>query len=260
MSRGNLMKTWILLLISVFLIALLDNSVIVGGISNSTKIIPPKESKDLTSQDRAMIMLTPTSTSAERHVSPKNIKVKVGTTIIWQNKLPEKVYVQSKPDANHYEGELLNGSYIFPGESREERLNEVGPFIYDGSNGFGSYYIRGAISVVNQTSTENSVPDQTIQNQSAISHPSVSINPACGPSGSNSFEVSINGNGFKSNANVGWSLEEPDKSIPFYGYFETDEKGAFRGKTLLDDLKLVTTKCTLEKISIVLEGVLENLK
>jgi hypothetical protein len=72
--------------------------------------------------------------------------------------LPEKVYVQSKPDENHYEGELLNGSYIFPGESREEKLNEVGTFIYDGSNGFGSYYIRGAITVVNETTQEKKIP------------------------------------------------------------------------------------------------------
>jgi hypothetical protein len=224
-------------LISFFLVTLLDNSIVVGGTSNSTKIVPPKESKDLTSQDRVVVKLTPTSTSAEGNVSPKNIKVKVGTTVVWQNMLPEKVYVQSKPDGNHYEGQLLNASYIFPGESREEKLHEVGTFIYDGGNGFGSYYVRGAITVVNETSDEKSVPTQTIKNQSPISHASVSINPACGPSGSASFEVSINGNGFKSNTNVGWMLEEPDKSVPFYGYFETDDKGAFKGKTLFDDLK-----------------------
>jgi len=110
--------------------------------------------------------LTPSSTTATANVSPKNIKIKPGTTVIWQNLLPEKVYVQSKPDASHSEGELLNGSYIFPGESREEKLNDVGSFIYDGSNGFGSYYVRGYISIVNETTQEKKIPIEIPTTQS----------------------------------------------------------------------------------------------
>jgi len=138
--------------ISIILaVALLNNSLLVGQASNSTKTVAPKKSKDLTAEDRVLIKLTKSGTTAEAIVSPKNIKVKVGTTVVWENMLPEKVYVQSKPDENHYEGELLNGSYFFPGESREEKLNKIGTFIYDGSNGFGSYYVRGSITVVNET-------------------------------------------------------------------------------------------------------------
>jgi hypothetical protein len=111
--------------------------------------------------------LTPSGTTANGNVSPKNIKIKPGTTVVWQNVLPEKVYVESKPDENHYQGELLNQSYIFPGESREEKLNELGSFIYDGSNGFGSYYVRGAITVVNKTTEEKKIPVETTQNQTA---------------------------------------------------------------------------------------------
>ena len=148
-------------------IVLIDNSLLVGQASNSTKINPPKKSKDLTSEDRVLIKLTPSGTTAKGNVSPKNIKVKAGTTVVWQNMLPEKVYVESKPDENHYQGELLNQSYIFPGESREEKLNDIGTFIYDGSNGFGSYYVRGAITVVNETTEEKKIPVETIQNQTA---------------------------------------------------------------------------------------------
>jgi len=148
-------------------IVLIDNSLLVGQASNSTKINPPKKSKDLTSEDRVLIKLTPSGTTAKGNVSPKNIKVKAGTTVVWQNMLPEKVYVESKPDENHYQGELLNQSYIFPGESREEKLNDIGTFIYDGSNGFGSYYVRGAITVVNETTEEKPTPIETVQNQTA---------------------------------------------------------------------------------------------
>ena len=161
------MKTWIFLSISILLaIVLIDNSLLVGQASNSTKITPPKKSKDLTSEDRVVIKLTESGTPEEGNVSPKNIKVKVGTTVVWQNMLPEKVYLQSKPDENHYEGELLNASYVFPGESRVEKLDDVGTFIYDGSNGFGSYYVRGAITVVDETAEENKIPIDTVQNQS----------------------------------------------------------------------------------------------
>lgn len=153
--------------ISILLaIALIDNSLLVGQASNSTKITPPKKSKDLTSEDRVVIKLTESGTPEEGNVSPKNIKVKVGTTVVWQNMLPEKVYLQSKPDENHYEGELLNASYVFPGESRVEKLSDVGTFIYDGSNGFGSYYVRGAITVVDETAEEKKIPIDTVQNQS----------------------------------------------------------------------------------------------
>jgi hypothetical protein len=86
------------------------------------------------------------------------------------------------------------------------------------------------------TSTqEDSEPKNAISSQSA--HASVSINPACVPSGSDSFEVSINGNGFKSSTEVGWKLVAPDKSVPYYGYFETDAKGVFKGKTIFDNLE-----------------------
>ena len=128
----------------------------------------PKKSKDLTSEDTVIIKLTPSGTTANGNVSPKNIKIKPGTTVVWQNMLPEKVYVESKPDENHYQGQMLNASYIFPGESREEKLNDIGSFIYDGSNGFGSYYVRGSITVVNQTVEEKKLPVATIQNQTAI--------------------------------------------------------------------------------------------
>ena len=131
---------------------------IVVSKSSSPPIETAEKEPTLTSQDRVLIKLTPSGTTAEGKVSPKNVKVKVGTTVVWQNDLPEKVYVQSKPDENHYEGELLNGTYIFPGESREEKLNEVGNFIYDGSNGFGSYYVRGAIIVLNETTQEKKIP------------------------------------------------------------------------------------------------------
>jgi hypothetical protein len=157
-----------LLLLSISIplaIALIDNSLLVGQASNSTKILPPQNSEDLTHQDKVLIKLTPSETTAQADVSPKNIKVKAGTTVVWQNMLPEKVYVQSKPDENHYEGELLNGSYFFPGESREEKLNKNGTFIYDGSNGFGSYYVRGTISVVDNATEEKTVPIENIDNQ-----------------------------------------------------------------------------------------------
>lgn len=140
------------------MVALVDNGLLAGQASNSTKITVPIKSKDLTSQDRVLIKLTQSGSSANVNVSPKNIKVKVGTTVVWQNNLPEKVYVESKPDENHYQGQMLNASYIFPGESREEKLNDVGSFIYDGSNGFGSYYVRGAITVVNETTQEKKIP------------------------------------------------------------------------------------------------------
>ncbi len=133
-----------------------------GKIYISKNSPPPIETAEreptLTSQDRVLIKLTPSGTTATGNVSPKNIKVNAGITVVWQNMLPEKVYVQSKPDENHYEGELLNGTYIFPGESREEKLNEIGTFIYDGSNGFGSYYVRGTITVVNETTQEKKIP------------------------------------------------------------------------------------------------------
>jgi hypothetical protein len=154
----------------LLVIALIDNSLLVGQASNSTKILPPQLSEDLTHQDKVLIKLTPSETTANGNVSPKNIKIKPGTTVVWQNMLPEKVYVQSKPDENHYEGELLNGSYFFPGESREEKLNKIGTFTYDGSNGFGSYYVRGAITVVNETSEEKKIPVETMQNQTAINY------------------------------------------------------------------------------------------
>jgi hypothetical protein len=148
-------------------IVLIDNGLIVVQASNSTKTTMPKKSKDLTSQDRVIIKLTASGTTANGNVSPKNIKIKPGTTVVWQNMLPEKVYVESKPDENHYQGQMLNQSYIFPGESREEKLNEIGSFIYDGSNGFGSYYVRGAITVVNETTEEKKFPLEPIQNQTA---------------------------------------------------------------------------------------------
>ncbi len=149
----------------LLMVALVDTGLLVGQASNSTKILPPKSSEDLTHQERVVIKLTPSGTTAEGNVSPKNVKVKVGTTVVWENMLPEKVYVQSKPDENHYEGELLNGSYFFPGESREEKLNKNGTFIYDGSNGFGSYYVRGTISVVENGTKEKTAPIENIDNQ-----------------------------------------------------------------------------------------------
>jgi plastocyanin len=162
------LKTWILLSISIILaVALLNNSLLVGQASNSTKTVSTKKSKDLTSEDRVLIKLTESGTTAEAKVNPKNIKVNVGTTVVWESKLPEKVYVQSKPDENHYEGELLNQSYIFPGESYQVKLNEPATFTYDGSNGFGSYYVRGIITVVNETKVETEIPIETIQNQTA---------------------------------------------------------------------------------------------
>jgi plastocyanin len=160
------LKAWILLFISIPLaIALINNSLLVAQASNSTMILLPKSSEDFTHQDRVIIKLTPSGTTAEGNVSPKNVKVKVGTTVVWENMLPEKVYVQSKPDENHYQGELLNGSYFFPGESREEKLNKNGTFIYDGSNGFGSYYVRGTITVVENATEEKTAPIENIDNQ-----------------------------------------------------------------------------------------------
>lgn len=142
--------------ISILLaIALVDNSPLVGQASSSSKSI------DLTSQDKVAIKLTPSGTTAMADVSPKDIKIKEGTTVVWQNMLPEKVYVQSKADENHNEGELLNGTYIFPGESREETLSEPASFIYDGSNGFGSYYVRGAITVVEVPTEETEISIET---------------------------------------------------------------------------------------------------
>jgi len=160
------LKTWVLLLVSVLLIiTLVDNGMLVGQASNSTKLTIPKKSKDLTSQDRVLVKLSPSGTTAHGNVSPKNIKIKAGTTVVWQNDLPEKVYVESKPDEKHSQGELLNGTYIFPGESREQKLNDIGSFIYDGNSGFGSYYVRGYITVVNETTDEKNIPISTIQNQ-----------------------------------------------------------------------------------------------
>jgi hypothetical protein len=163
------LKASILLPMSILLvIALMDNSPLVGQASNSTKILPPQLSEDLTDQDTVVIKLTPSGTTAEGNVSPKNIKIKPGTTVVWQNMLPEKVYVHSKPDESHYEGELLNGSYFFPGESPEEKLNKIGTFTYDGSNGFGSYYVRGTITVVENATEKKTIPIEIIGNQSNI--------------------------------------------------------------------------------------------
>ena len=139
----------------------MNSSLLFGQETNSTKIIAPKLSDDLTHQDTVLIKLTPSETTAEADVSPKNIKVKVGTTVIWENMLPEKIYVQSKPDENHSEGEILNGTYFFPGESREEKLDQIGTFIYDGSNGFGSYYVRGSINVVEEATADIGIPVET---------------------------------------------------------------------------------------------------
>jgi hypothetical protein len=147
----------------------MNDSFLFGQEANSTKIIPAKLSEDLTHQDMILIKLTPSGTTAEADVSPRNIKVKVGTTVVWENMLPEKVYVQSKPDENHFEGELLNGTYFFPGESREEKLDKIGTFIYDGSNGFGSYYVRGTIKVVEEATQDRKIPVETMENQVANS-------------------------------------------------------------------------------------------
>ena len=162
------MKAWILLSAFVILsFAHFDYSFQTAQGSNSTNILPPENSEDLTSEERVLIKLTPSQTTAQANVSPKDIKVKVGTTIVWQNMLPEKVYVQSKPDENHYVGELLNGSYFFPSESREAKLNKIGTFIYDGSNGFGSYYVRGTITVVQEATEKKGIPVEIVTNQNA---------------------------------------------------------------------------------------------
>src|SRR5688500_11055141 len=145
---------------------LIVNVFLVSHPSNSTKIETTKNSKDLTSEDRVTIKLTESQSTAEAKVNPKNIKVNVGTTVVWESNLPEKVFVQSKPDENHYVGELLNQSFIFPGESYQVILNEPATFTYDGSNGFGSYYVRGTITVVNETQVPQEIPIETIQNQS----------------------------------------------------------------------------------------------
>ena len=197
------MKAWILLSISIPLaIALIDNSLLVGQASNSTKILPPKSSEDLTHQERVVIKLTPSGTTAEGNVSPKNVKVKVGTTVVWENMLPEKVYVQSKPDENHYQGELLNGSYFFPGESREEKLNKNGTFIYDGSNGFGSYYVRGTITVVENATEEKTAPIENIDNQTQfMNNDDIGVHPAL-----QSY----------SNSKLGISLKHPTDWKPAY--------------------------------------------
>jgi hypothetical protein len=163
------LKAWIPLYIALVLgIAWVgDNFEVLA--SNSTEVLPPKSNEDLTHQDKVLIKLSESGTTAEANVSPKNIMVKVGTTVVWENLLPEKVYVQSKPDANHYEGELLNGSYFFPGESREAKLDKVGTFIYDGSNGFGSYYVRGTITVVQEATEIKEIPTVMIGNQTSNS-------------------------------------------------------------------------------------------
>ncbi len=147
----------------------MNSSFLSGQETNSTKVMAPKLSEDLTHQDTVLIKLTPSGTTAEADVSPRNIKVKVGTTVIWENGLPEKIYVQSKPDENHSEGELLNGTYFFPGESRAEKLDQIGTFIYDGSNGFGSYYVRGSINVVEEATKDIEIPFETSENQIANS-------------------------------------------------------------------------------------------
>ena len=167
------MLFWALLFTSFILAPIVLNySFLFGQENNSTKIIAPRLSEDLTNQDRVLIKLTPSGTTAEADVDPRNIKVKVGTTVIWENMLPEKVYIQSKPDESHSEGELLNGTYFFPGESREEKLDEVGTFIYDGSNGFGSYYVRGSIKVVEEGTEDMEITVKTSENQTANSNTS----------------------------------------------------------------------------------------
>jgi hypothetical protein len=52
-------------------------------------------------------------------------------------------------------------------DDRDEKLNEIGTFIYEGSNGFGSYYVSGATTVVNETAEDKKIPIEIIQNQSA---------------------------------------------------------------------------------------------
>ena len=164
------MIVWRLLYTSIILtFALTNNSFLFGQEANLTSLIQPKLSEDLTQQERVLVKLTPSGTTAEAEVSPKNIKIKVGTIVVWENMLPEKVYVQSKPDENHFQGELLNGSYFFPGETREERLDNIGTFVYDGSNGFGSYYVRGTITVVEEATEYRKIPVESKENQVANS-------------------------------------------------------------------------------------------
>lgn len=94
------MRIWIPVSIALVLsIAVLENGISESQASNSTQILPPKSDDDLTHQDRVIVKLTPSGTTAKANVSPENIMVKVGTTVVWENLLPEKIYVQSKPDA-----------------------------------------------------------------------------------------------------------------------------------------------------------------
>lgn len=245
------MKAWILLPTSIILsIIVIDNSLLIGQASNSTKVVPPKTSEDFTNQDRVLIKLTPSGTTAQADVSPKNIKVKVGTTVVWENMLPEKIYVQSKPDENHYEGELLNGTYFFPGESREEKLNKIGNFIYDGSNGFGSYYVRGTINVVQEATEEKKIPTETIGNRSA------NYDASNDSSLSNSIEMENQSNQlrqasptetvgwqtyedgdnhYKIQYPQGWRAEEPKS--PLSGYYPEDSPMMKRFREMHIDIK-----------------------
>jgi hypothetical protein len=65
-----------------------------------------------------------------------------------------------------FEGQVINASFIYPGEKHEQKLTELGRFAYSGNDGFGSYYVRGYITVVKAgTLQEENNQNQIIQSQ-----------------------------------------------------------------------------------------------
>ena len=159
------LKTYILFISLVLLVGISGIYYSETNSSNntSTKIIPPSNSKDLTSQHNVTIKIIPGHGVGQADLSPKNVKVNVGTTVVWQNLIKDRVYLQSLADSTHPLGGFLDVSYIYPGESHSEILDEVGTFTYAGHAGYGSYYVRGYMTVVNTSIVENNYNINRIQ-------------------------------------------------------------------------------------------------
>jgi hypothetical protein len=97
----------------------------VANSSNSTRITAPSHSKDLTSEQSVTIKIRPGEGQGEAALSPKNIKVNAGTTVVWQNLVEDKVFLQSEADSEHLKGQAINAPYIYPGETYEQKMDQT---------------------------------------------------------------------------------------------------------------------------------------
>ena len=73
----------------------------------------------------------------------------------------------------------------------------------------------------------------------SISHvdaaPSVSIDPACGPSRPG-FATYVTASGFSPDANINWQLVDSHGSIAMYGHFQSNSQGGFYDVTHINTL------------------------